>query len=492
MQVFLGPGVSRGEDWLPDQIAKAIVNEKGLRKGQTVSKDEILDFMAKNNLGPMMVTDVAMVLRDVFGITPTFNEGKTMSKNSLINELTAVLEDREIEPEVPAQVNAEPVVVRDPFEVAVEAAFFSADGELSESIVAGLAVAGPEAVFDIASLVSDLDEDALAEMDECYARGGAALLESWGKAVFRPHMIRFMESKTRESLSEALEAVGARTLAQLAEAPHELDLGGGGPDLDIARPKKKVKSVQKPSGHPDRPPMIKGKMDAPAGPPGISVGGFDKQATKAAAPAPAKEAPAPAKAEPPAPAAAKPEPPPEAAPTQVPAHTPPPASTHEPADDGNPGPPGIAVGGFEKRPGAAQRGLQAMGSLAGRMKAAMPSRAPADSSNDPHKPGLLSRIGHAAASIAKGAIALPFGAAGVGAGLAAGGVHQGLGAMGRGFKAAYGAGKSSGANSWLANKAREANPQMAQRMLGPATPDDSESGAGPAPGLKRKFPKKVQ
>jgi hypothetical protein len=88
MDLFLGQGTSQGQRYLPDEMAQALADEKKLKKGDCISKGEIIAFLAKQGVSNLLATDVAMVLRNVYGVTPTFDEAKKMN---LIGELNRVL-----------------------------------------------------------------------------------------------------------------------------------------------------------------------------------------------------------------------------------------------------------------------------------------------------------------------------------------------------------------------------------------------------------------
>jgi len=120
--VFLGNGgasqfdptgqVSPGSNYIPDEVAKMIVKESGLRKSDTIPKKVIVGYLESMGLSAGLAPDVAMVLRNMYGVTPTFDESTLYSRsNALIEELTAVVNEsypapfRFDEPEILSEIN---------------------------------------------------------------------------------------------------------------------------------------------------------------------------------------------------------------------------------------------------------------------------------------------------------------------------------------------------------------------------------------------------
>jgi hypothetical protein len=102
--VFLGKGgasqfdptgqVSPGSNYIPDEVAKMIVKESGLRKSDTIPKKVIIEYLESMGLSAGLAPDVAIVLRNMYGVTPTFDEGTLYSRSgALIEELTGVVNE---------------------------------------------------------------------------------------------------------------------------------------------------------------------------------------------------------------------------------------------------------------------------------------------------------------------------------------------------------------------------------------------------------------
>lgn len=93
-QFSAGGQTSPGSGYVPDEVAKMIVKESGLRKSDTIPKRVIIGYLESMGLSPGLATDVAMVLRNMYGVTPTFDESTLYSRSgSLIEELVGVVSE---------------------------------------------------------------------------------------------------------------------------------------------------------------------------------------------------------------------------------------------------------------------------------------------------------------------------------------------------------------------------------------------------------------
>jgi hypothetical protein len=215
MHVFLGgpAGVSPGQKYLPDELAREIVTKHDLRKGVAISKQAIQDHLETVGVSMGLTTDVAMVLRNVYGVTPMFYE----DNENLIAELGGVLNEgfpmpfREDPPEVLSE--------DDCFRLAIEDAFCEAETTEGEEMVAYLSTLSLEDVEAIAHLEDHLSEDQMVMLEAAYDFGGNVLGEACIDLLARPHMFVFAEDQILESLEAVCEsrylAEDARTMLSI-------------------------------------------------------------------------------------------------------------------------------------------------------------------------------------------------------------------------------------------------------------------------------------
>jgi hypothetical protein len=215
MYVFTGPGVSRGEPYIPDEVAKSIVDKNKLNKGDTISKHDILAFLKDNDLPAEMLTDVAMKIRNVFGVQPTFNE-------SLISELSAVLEDRD--PAVVVVESAEPTIkvltesdINQIIEDVIQELFNNAEDYTDEVVATQLSMMPWEDIEELAWLNRILEDEEKNQFELCMESGSDKLVNAWITAVTRPHMTKFLDESISHELSEALGGQEVKLLNCLTE-----------------------------------------------------------------------------------------------------------------------------------------------------------------------------------------------------------------------------------------------------------------------------------
>lgn len=199
MHVFLGgpAGVSPGQKYLPDELAREIVTKHDLRKGVMISKQAIQDHLESVGVSMGLTTDVAMILRNVYGVQPMFYE----DNETLINELGGLLNESFAMPfrEDPPRILSEDEI----FEQAIEETFFETQTEEEEMMVAYLATLSLEDVEAIAHIEECLSEDQIEMLEAAYEFGGNFLGEATADLLARPHMFAF----TEEAILESLEAI---------------------------------------------------------------------------------------------------------------------------------------------------------------------------------------------------------------------------------------------------------------------------------------------
>ena len=202
MHVFLGgpAGVSPGAKYLPDELAREIVTKHDLRKGTTVSKQAIQDHLESVGVSLGLTTDVAMIIRNVYGVQPMFYE----DNETLIGELSGVLSEGYAMPfrEDPPRILSE----AECFGLAIEDEFMETQTEEEEVMVAYLGTLSLEDVEAIAHLEDTLSEDQLEMLEAAYDQGGKVLGEACIDLISRPHMFVFTEEHVLESLENICES----------------------------------------------------------------------------------------------------------------------------------------------------------------------------------------------------------------------------------------------------------------------------------------------
>ncbi len=220
MHVFLGgpAGVSPGQQYLPDDLAREIVTKHDLRKGWTISKQAIQDHLESVGVSIGLTTDVAMILRNVYGVQPMFYE----DNEKLIGELGGVLTEGY---PGPFRVDAPEILNEDErFRLAIEDAFCEAKDVEEEEMIAALSTMSLEDVTAIAHLDAHLSEDQMEMLEAAYEHGGDILGEACIDLIARPHMFAF----TEEVVLEHLEAIcESRCLMEDARTILALKAKGG-------------------------------------------------------------------------------------------------------------------------------------------------------------------------------------------------------------------------------------------------------------------------
>jgi hypothetical protein len=218
MQLYLGPGTSQGEPYIPDEMAIALAGEKKLKKGDTISKRDIVSYLEKRGVGALLAPDVAIVLRNMFGVTPTFDEDKKMD---LIGELTRVLSEDYNNPRTCSCMGAcncksklkkgsvpSMEQLTKQYDGVVQSVFNEAHDEIDQLLIAKLATLPFATVEAIASLDTMLSESDFEQVEACLERGGQPLAEAWFDVASRPHTYRFLQERTQHELMEVGAAPG--------------------------------------------------------------------------------------------------------------------------------------------------------------------------------------------------------------------------------------------------------------------------------------------
>lgn len=209
--VFIGKGqasqfdpsgtTSPGSSYIPDEVAKMLVKESGLRKNDTCPKRVIISYLESMGLSAGLAVDVAKVLRDVYGITPTFDESTLYARSSaLIEELTAASESFPM----PFAVDDEPKILN---EVELIGSFIQ--GELMESddegydlALAHLAMLSPREFCDVVDFHEWVGTEVFNYIESIAQDGPDGAAESVVEGLCWPHRIQFMPESVQELFSE--------------------------------------------------------------------------------------------------------------------------------------------------------------------------------------------------------------------------------------------------------------------------------------------------
>lgn len=195
-----GGGTYAGDPYVPDEVAKKIVADLKLRDGDTVSKDQIVQYLEQYGLSSSWAPETAMTLRNMFGVTPTFFEEYSEHATALMEEMGSVF-GREQTNDTEDFNNEDMKVI---YGKAIQEAFNNAKDAEEEAIIAALSVESLETVTAIIDIDNWLSEEQLIQWESVFNAGGDELVEHWYNAVQRPHMIRFMSESVVSALAEAI------------------------------------------------------------------------------------------------------------------------------------------------------------------------------------------------------------------------------------------------------------------------------------------------
>jgi hypothetical protein len=196
MDLFIGggSGTYAGDAWPPDEIAKKIVSELKLKPGDTVSKNQICDYLEQLGFAPTWASDVAMVLRNMFDVTPIFYE--SYAGTNIINEMRAIFDGGKsfslTENDWAAFYTMAVVEATEP------------EQDIDQAIIAALSMESLEDIIAITELSDIITTTQMEQVANIFLEGRGDLLDTWLEAVDRPHMIRFMNEDKISQLTEVL------------------------------------------------------------------------------------------------------------------------------------------------------------------------------------------------------------------------------------------------------------------------------------------------
>lgn len=233
--------VSAGQKYLPDEVAKEMVDRFGLRKSSTLSKRAIVGYLSSLGLSGTMAPEVAMSLRNHYGVTPTFDEEKSMYRRSgqLIEELMGVVDES-----YPAPfVNVAPRVLTEDeaFREAVLAELAETASEEDRVILREFSEWSFSDACDLVELIDDFSDEGLDLLQDCCDAGGPELMVKVVEAVYRPHLARTMSEEV-QGLAEVAVSTMIRARSG-KKKPASLRQKVGRVDLDPSAKASRMKKV---------------------------------------------------------------------------------------------------------------------------------------------------------------------------------------------------------------------------------------------------------
>jgi len=204
--------VSPGQPYIPDEVAKQMVDSLDLRKSMTVSKEAILSYLESLGLSVMLAPEVALSLRTNYGVRPTFSEGSMYSRSGLlIEELMKVVGESYPAPFV--DQGPEILTEEEVFHGVITEELQNSEDPTDRAIFREFYDLSPQEIVDIAELYEDLGDEGMGWLEYAYERGGTKLAQEVVEGIYRPHLLRFM-SEDVQSLVDAfapLRSIEKRT-----------------------------------------------------------------------------------------------------------------------------------------------------------------------------------------------------------------------------------------------------------------------------------------
>ena len=193
--------VAAGMKYMPDEVAREMVDVYELKKSDTVSKSTIVKHLESLGLSGTMAPEVALILRTNYGVTPIFYEERSMRSGQLIEELSNVLGES-----YPAPFVDEPPKIlteEQAFSEAVQAELAEAVDEDDVLVLREFTDMTPQDIKDLVELGEDFGEDGLDLLETCHDIGGSHLVGQVIEGVYRPHLARFMDEDIRSIVESA-------------------------------------------------------------------------------------------------------------------------------------------------------------------------------------------------------------------------------------------------------------------------------------------------
>lgn len=182
--------VSPGQGYVPDEVAKMLVKEAGLRKSDTVSKRVIVGYLESMGLSAGLAPDVAMVLRNVYGVTPTFDESTAQSTLNLLAELRGSLNES-----YPAPFKIDAPEILNEVDELIAAEYAESSDEVYDVVLEHLAGMDTHDVLDILEFYEWVGPRGFAYLADLVENGPEGLAEEVLEGICHPE----------EPISEAVQ-----------------------------------------------------------------------------------------------------------------------------------------------------------------------------------------------------------------------------------------------------------------------------------------------
>ena len=198
--------VSPGASYVPDEVAMMLVKESGLRKSDTISKKVIEGYLESMRLSRGLAVDVAKVLRDVYGITPTFDESTLYARSgALIEELTAAVESFPM----PFAVDDEPkeLTEADIIGSFIQGEFLESTDENYDVALGVLATLSPDEFCDVVDFHEWVGPEVFNYIESIAVNGPDGAAEKVVEGLCWPHRIQFMPEHIQDIFTDSIQPI---------------------------------------------------------------------------------------------------------------------------------------------------------------------------------------------------------------------------------------------------------------------------------------------
>jgi len=242
--------VSPGQPYLPDEVAKMLVKESGLRKMDTVPKRVIVRYLESMGLSAGLAVDVAKVLRDVYGIQPIFDEETLLGRSgALIEELTKTMDENfpmpfiDMDSEEPRELTEVEIIGS-----FIQHEFLESGSENYDLVLAHLAMMSPGDFRNVVAFYEAVGPEMFDYLEGLVADGQADIAEHVLNGICFPAAIKFMPEHVQALFDEdaADDVIKAGTAKMRAKMPKIPPIPKGGPKpAAAAAPKKPGMAIPK-------------------------------------------------------------------------------------------------------------------------------------------------------------------------------------------------------------------------------------------------------